>query len=613
MPYPNEHACRLHPPGRYGEWGRTTRRSATVGKQYSVIRGRKKSDGKWEDQAYRYNRNRWSADKARRHCRSHDGRFEAAAPKTQERRRHVRKIGFNVVTLGESYSTREEQFEGRSHLVVPVVILMEGVHVGTAGARFYPGEEVGKYIDSWNGVPLPVFHPEDYGGYVTANTPQLLESRSVGRFFHASFDPEGSKLKGELWVDIAKAEEINPQVLVILRAGQPLEISTALWWDEDGVAGTWQGEQYDSTVRNFRPDHVALLPGGEGACSVSDGCGVRANKAKGLVDRFKGFVSSLAAKMGLGVETLEMSHEDLRSRVQTAVDTLDTSSWVHVVKAIFDDNVVYEAIALNPSAGAIGGASQLFRCGYTVDSDEKVTLKENVEEVRKEVNYVPVANEKGTVNRNQKPQSEERTMEKKKELVEALIACDKTKFEETDRKQLMTLPEEMLEKLKAPEVDPKQKEDRKGLVDAFLNSAKTPFDEEDREHLMTLPEKVLEKLKAPEGSKEPEKKPAITGEPGKEVTLDDYIKGAPKEVQGVLLRSVNRDRAVKADLVKALIENDRNEFTEKQLKEKDIDELKLLVTLGRIPFDFTGQVGAAAAEDSDEIPEALPVFEPATK
>lgn len=589
MPYPNEHACRLHPPGRYGEWGRTTRRSASVRKQYSVIRGRKKSDGKWEDQAYRYNRNRWSAAEARSHCKRHDGRFEAAAPKTQERSEHVRKIGFNIVTLGDSYSTREEQFEERPHLVVPVVILMEGVHAGTAGARFYPGDEVGKYIDSWNGVPVPVFHPQEWGEYVSANTPQLLEQWSVGRFFNASFDPEGSKLKGELWIDIAKAEEIDSEVLVILRTGQPMEISTALWWDEDGVAGSWHGEEYQSTVRNYRPDHIALLPGAEGACSVADGCGVRANKAKVLVDRLKEFVTSLAAKMGFGIKTLEMSHEDLRSRVQTAIDTLDNRSWSHIVKAVFDDNVVYEAIALNPSGGP-GGSSQLYRRGYTIDENEEVTLKDDVEEVRKEVNYVPVANEKGTVNSNRKPKLEESKMEKKKELVEALIACSDTKFKEDDREQLMTLSEEMLEKLKAPEEE-------------------KPDEEKSTEEKKLAEQKAAE-VKAAEKKVAEEKKPADNEEPKKPVALDDFIKSAPVEVQGVLRRSVNRDRAVKEELVKALMENDRNEFTKEQLEEKDIEELNRLATLGRVPVDFTGQIGGAI-EDPNVIPDAPLVFEPA--
>lgn len=35
-------------------------------------------------------------------------------------------------------------------------------------------------------------------------------------------------------------------------------------------------------ARNLNPDHLALLPGGTGACSWEDGCGVRANERKDL-------------------------------------------------------------------------------------------------------------------------------------------------------------------------------------------------------------------------------------------------------------------------------------------------------------------------------------------
>jgi len=44
------------------------------------------------------------------------------------------------------------------------------------------------------------------------------------------------------------------------------------------VEGVWNEEEYHSIVRNYRPDHLALLPGAIGACSWEDGCGIRANK-----------------------------------------------------------------------------------------------------------------------------------------------------------------------------------------------------------------------------------------------------------------------------------------------------------------------------------------------
>lgn len=76
MPYPNEHACRLKPPGKYSRFRRGTRKSRN-GKLYSIIYGIIRQ-GKSEEQAYRYSKSTWSASEARSHCSRHGGKFEAA-------------------------------------------------------------------------------------------------------------------------------------------------------------------------------------------------------------------------------------------------------------------------------------------------------------------------------------------------------------------------------------------------------------------------------------------------------------------------------------------------------------------------------------------------------
>ena len=78
MPYPNEHACRLKDPGGFqkGSFRRTSRR--TAGKIYHIIMGRLKGKTTMTEQAYRYPKDSWSAGRARNHCSSHGGRFEAA-------------------------------------------------------------------------------------------------------------------------------------------------------------------------------------------------------------------------------------------------------------------------------------------------------------------------------------------------------------------------------------------------------------------------------------------------------------------------------------------------------------------------------------------------------
>ena len=83
MPFPNEHSCRLRPPGSFqpDSFRRTSRRSG--GKRYDVIMGRLKGKSSMTEQTYRYPKSEWSAAEAREHCRDHGGSFEAATKKTQ--------------------------------------------------------------------------------------------------------------------------------------------------------------------------------------------------------------------------------------------------------------------------------------------------------------------------------------------------------------------------------------------------------------------------------------------------------------------------------------------------------------------------------------------------
>ncbi len=80
MPYENEYSCRLKDPGLFKDpWVRVKRKSKSMGKVYSVIRGTLKTTGKFEDQAFRYPKTTWTASQARSHCKSHSGSWEAAA------------------------------------------------------------------------------------------------------------------------------------------------------------------------------------------------------------------------------------------------------------------------------------------------------------------------------------------------------------------------------------------------------------------------------------------------------------------------------------------------------------------------------------------------------
>lgn len=171
---------------------------------------------------------------------------------------------------------RHEQFEGRDHLVVPVVMICEGVLNGA----LVPLAEFSRFPEAWNGLPVPVLHPEEQGQAISANRPDVIERNTIGTVFNAR--TEGAKLKAELWLDTEKACRLGfCDLMKRLEAGECIEVSTGYFADDDPQAGEFNGRPYSMIHRNIRPDHLALLPGQIGACSIADGCGTRTNSKKG--------------------------------------------------------------------------------------------------------------------------------------------------------------------------------------------------------------------------------------------------------------------------------------------------------------------------------------------
>jgi hypothetical protein len=173
---------------------------------------------------------------------------------------------------------RRELFEGTEHLVVPVVMIVEGVLNGA----LLLADEFGMFPDSWNGRPVPVLHPENNGGPVSANSPDIIQANTIGCIFGTTL--EGTKLKSEVWLNVAKATALGHAALLDeLAGGGIVEVSTGYYAEDDPKTGSYDGKPYTAVHRGIRPDHLALLPGQVGACSVADGCGTRVNSQKGVL------------------------------------------------------------------------------------------------------------------------------------------------------------------------------------------------------------------------------------------------------------------------------------------------------------------------------------------
>jgi hypothetical protein len=175
-------------------------------------------------------------------------------------------------------------YEGREHLVVPVVALMEGVMFASnaPAPEFVPAATLAKSASGWNGEPVMLNHPAREGLKTTANHPETLERESFGRVFAARF--EKNRLLMEAWLDVAKAKRVPGAEAVIerIRAGQTIEVSVGAFVEVENTAGRWAGHEYRGIWRDVVPDHLAMLPEGvTGACSVSMGCGAMRAASRG--------------------------------------------------------------------------------------------------------------------------------------------------------------------------------------------------------------------------------------------------------------------------------------------------------------------------------------------
>lgn len=178
-----------------------------------------------------------------------------------------------IVQRAQMTANRAERrtLDGRPHLVVPIVALVAGVVNG----ELVTVEELATFAAAWNGRPVPLRHPQDGTGYISANSPEVIESSVLGQVFGMHVD--GDRLLGEVWLDEEKCARLGGDALAVLNRldrGEVVEVSTGYFCEFEPMVGEFNGKPYRAVQHNLRPDHVALLPDEVGACSVADGCGV---------------------------------------------------------------------------------------------------------------------------------------------------------------------------------------------------------------------------------------------------------------------------------------------------------------------------------------------------
>lgn len=289
----------------------------------------------------------------------------------------------------ESYQMRTYKYNGKDHLIVPVVMMREGVHSGSHGPLLHTTNELVKSIAAWNGQPVVVNHPQnEQGVYVSANLPKVREKEEVGIVFNSRMD--GDKLKAELWLDVNKMATQAVQALNAIQALKPMDVSVGIYSDEEEVNGEWNGENYQAVAANYRPDHLAILPGESGACSWTDGCGIRTNKKSDNEMNKKNEKEPIRkVENNLTANSASLLFDEIREKLRDKIRPLnerngDRVITFHFLMSVYPDYMIYE------KENEDEGNTSYFKQAYAIDANNEVSLVGDPVEVKREVIYTPV-------------------------------------------------------------------------------------------------------------------------------------------------------------------------------------------------------------------------------
>lgn len=279
---------------------------------------------------------------------------------------------------------RKEKLEGRDHLVVPTVLLMEQVLNGSAGPIFYPHAENKKAVAAWNHMPIVVNHPEVDGTPVSARSPDELNSRKVGVVLNSEADDATKKVKAECWFDVDRLKATDVRIYNNVLKEIPTESSTGLFLNADPVKGKFGDASYDHVARDQNPDHLAVLPDKVGALSIKMGGGLFANSEK-LPEACQAVQQRTAenALKAVGIEFVgnELSFNTVTRHLSDILARNHGEKgryWEGWVEDVFGDHVIFR------------DKGKTWRQDYTAN-DKGVSLKGSAVEVVRTVSYTPAA------------------------------------------------------------------------------------------------------------------------------------------------------------------------------------------------------------------------------
>lgn len=457
----------------------------------------------------------------------------------------IQRITANLVGA----QTRKQMLDGKEYLVVPTVMLTEGVHTGSQGPLYYSKDQLGRNPSTWNHKPVVLYHPVDG---ISACTPDVISAQGVGMMLNSSYD---GRLKTESWLDEPKLRKLDSRVLDAINRGETVEVSTGLWNDLDEKPGVWNGETYKGSVINIQPDHLALLPDQKGACSREDGAGLLRNASGDL--------------------SLDDAREQIRSLLKAKIT--DPMYYVYVVD-VFRTYAIYES------------AGKVFKIGYTV-KDNKVKLSnDEPEEVCKVTSYItaneaiiggtnkmvfslPYANQADMLSTNNGQATSQTTTETPMATAPAQntiqtpaqIAADATVPPVVDPNNVAVTRKSAIDTMIAQGVAveaerPELTQMAEGDFKAVHNHAMKKAQIKNVQQYLPLP---------------------VTNQQPAAVGVEGWLtaSGAPPEIAELVRNSLARDEEEKTGLIQVIVANRNNKFNPEWLKQQKVVMLRGLAAI----------------------------------
>lgn len=460
--------------------------------------------------------------------------------------------GFQIVN---GYEIREENLNGSNYYVVPVVMMVEGVHSGSRGPLLYSSNTLAESVPDWPNIPVTIHHPTIMVSEVGSDA--VIVGHVNNPFM------QGDSLRAEAWLNVDQLTSLSPETLQIVENQRPLEVSIGVYGHEVQEAGEWHGETYRAITEGMVPDHLALLPGDRGACSWDDGCGIRNEENKSVLSFIQNGVQMKKDKLeflknsnkekvdkdgnpivlnALKDISNEVGFKTISRNLQRQLDNMDDQNYYYFLEELFDETFVYRQVNRND------GSEKYYRQGYSVNqAQNEITVSEaDPTQVRKNVSYEEISNqqEKNSIKLKRNKMSKQKNAATPC-TVNALIQNESTRFTEEDREWLESMTEEQASRL-APVENAQQEEEEQPKPTS--NKETVPAE--------ITPEQIKSVLNS-------EKDPAKF--------INNFM---PDGIKGQMLNGLKMYNNARKAKIDAIVKNSK--FTEEQLNSWSDDQLDTL-------------------------------------